>query len=67
MSKPSVVIHWFRRDLRLTDNTALRAALEESNQVIPFYLLGDWSLAGSLRVGACLASTWLDRRLLGIG
>jgi deoxyribodipyrimidine photo-lyase len=39
----SRVIHWFRRDLRLTDNTALRAALEESNQVIPFYLLGDWS------------------------
>ncbi len=38
----SVSIHWFRRDLRLTDNTALQKAHSESVQVIPVYILSDW-------------------------
>ncbi len=42
MSKYSKVIHWFRKDLRLTDNTALRQAEKESSQVIPVYVLSDW-------------------------
>jgi deoxyribodipyrimidine photolyase len=37
-----MVIHWFRRDLRLTDNTALNAAVAESGEVVPVYLLSEW-------------------------
>lgn len=36
------VIHWFRRDLRLTDNTALHAASLSAQQVVPVYILSDW-------------------------
>jgi deoxyribodipyrimidine photo-lyase len=36
------VIHWFRRDLRLTDNTALMAAAAGAAQVVPVYILSDW-------------------------
>jgi deoxyribodipyrimidine photo-lyase len=36
------VIHWFRRDLRITDNTALSHAGRESEEVIPAYILSDW-------------------------
>lgn len=35
------VIHWFRRDLRLKDNTALAAA-SAADQVVPVYILSDW-------------------------
>ena len=41
------VIHWFRRDLRLSDNTALNAALEASaGDVIPVFVLDDALLKG---------------------
>ena len=33
------VMHWFRRDLRLSDNTALRAALKTKQPVIPLFIL----------------------------
>jgi deoxyribodipyrimidine photo-lyase len=36
------VLHWFRRDLRLTDNTALHHAAKSSKQVVPVYVLSDW-------------------------
>jgi len=36
------VIHWFRRDLRLTDNTALHAASISAQYVTPVYLLSSW-------------------------
>jgi len=36
------VIHWFRRDLRVTDNTALSHACNESDEVIPVYILSRW-------------------------
>lgn len=36
------VIHWFRRDLRITDNTSLNAAIEGSEEVIPCYILSQW-------------------------
>ena len=39
---PRTVLHWFRRDLRLTDNTALHAAAKTAEQVIPVYILSDW-------------------------
>ena len=38
----STAIHWFRRDLRLTDNTALNAAAAAHNRVIPAYILSAW-------------------------
>lgn len=43
MPKHATVIHWFRRDLRLTDNTALTAAAKDSTQVVPVYVLSDWT------------------------
>ncbi|MCL4250508.1 MAG: DNA photolyase family protein [Anaerolineae bacterium] len=39
MSAP--VIHWFRRDLRLRDNTALAAALASGAPVIPVFILDE--------------------------
>lgn len=42
MSTYQRVIHWFRRDLRLTDNTALTRAVESGAEVIPVYLLSHW-------------------------
>ena len=39
---PRTVLHWFRRDLRLTDNTALHHAAQAAPQVIPVYILSDW-------------------------
>jgi len=36
------VIHWFRRDLRLHDNTALHAALRAAPEVVPVYILSQW-------------------------
>ena len=35
------VIHWFRRDLRLSDNTALFEAGRRAEQVIPVFILED--------------------------
>lgn len=32
-------IHWFRRDLRLSDNSALAQALAENSEVIPVFIL----------------------------
>jgi deoxyribodipyrimidine photo-lyase len=39
-------IVWFRRDLRVHDHPALRAALDESDQVIPFFCFDDRLLHG---------------------
>lgn len=35
-------IHWFRRDLRITDNTALAAAAKEAEEVVPVYVVSSW-------------------------
>jgi deoxyribodipyrimidine photo-lyase len=34
-------IFWFRRDLRLSDNPALLAALDDADEVIPLFILDD--------------------------
>ena len=39
------VVHWFRRDLRLDDNTALLEALGRGDQVYPVFILDDDLLA----------------------
>src|SRR4051812_49002194 len=38
----SIALHWFRRDLRLTDNTALSAAVSAHDQIVPIYLVSTW-------------------------
>jgi deoxyribodipyrimidine photo-lyase len=39
MNKPhALALHIFRRDLRLTDNTALLAALKDADQVLPCFI-----------------------------
>jgi len=35
-------IHWFRRDLRLTDNTALAACAAAAVEGVPVYILSNW-------------------------
>lgn len=37
-----VVIHWFRRDLRVSDNTSFLAACLSGSKVVPLYILSDW-------------------------
>ena len=36
------VIHWFRRDLRVTDNIALYSASREAAEIVPAYILSTW-------------------------
>ena len=65
-------IHWFRRDLRLTDNTSLLASLSSSNEVVPIYILSNWK-GSNLWTGAkrqnflceCLASLSSNLQHLG--
>jgi deoxyribodipyrimidine photo-lyase len=41
------MVHWFRRDLRLSDNTALTAAAKAgAGEVVPLFVLDDDLLAG---------------------
>jgi deoxyribodipyrimidine photo-lyase len=49
-----VAIHWFRQDLRLSDNPALTAAAQHQ-AVLPIYILDDDN-AGNYGMGA--ASRW---------
>jgi deoxyribodipyrimidine photo-lyase len=63
---------WFRRDLRLTDNTALLEATMEAERVVPLFIFDPCILdspdTGSRRVGfliACLES--LDKNLRHVG
>ena len=45
------VIHWFRRDLRLADNTALISALRTGARVVPLFIF-DPAILRSARTGA---------------
>ena len=42
MGRYRLAIHWFRKDLRLTDNTALNAAVAGAAAVLPVYVLSTW-------------------------
>jgi len=53
------VIHWFRRDLRLSDNLALRAALKTGQPVIPLFILDPALLKGE-RFSAARLKFMLD-------
>lgn len=41
MANKTVVVYWFRRDLRLTDNTALSEALRSGLEVLPLFIFDD--------------------------
>src|SRR5262249_34855675 len=36
-----IAIHWFRRDLRISDNTALSEAVKQAELVVPVFILED--------------------------
>jgi len=38
----ALAVHWFRRDLRLIDNSALHAASRQSLAVLPVYFISGW-------------------------
>jgi len=53
------VIHWFRRDLRVSDNTALSEAARRAERVIPVFVLEDAFRTGP-DVGAARAAFLLQ-------
>ncbi len=61
------VIHWFRRDLRLMDNSALDAALRSGDPVLPVFILDEAILSHDIdprRLSLLRAALEdLDRRL----
>jgi len=67
-----IVIHWFRRDLRITDNTALHAASKASESVVPVYISSGWKnnhhWTGSNRQSfLCGSLSALDGNLRAVG
>ncbi|MFP5433790.1 MAG: deoxyribodipyrimidine photo-lyase, partial [Alphaproteobacteria bacterium] len=67
MSSNAPVLLWLRQDLRLSDQAALAAAVEEG-PVIPVYILDDdmprsWAMGGASRWWLHHSLTSLDERL----
>lgn len=60
----AVAIVWFRNDLRLSDNPALRAALDTGLQVLPVYI-HDPDGEGDARAGAA-SDAWRARSLAAL-
>ena len=65
-------IHWFRRDLRITDNTALAAAAKAAEQVVPVYVASGWKndhrwTGAPRQTFLCGALAALDGNLRAIG
>lgn len=60
MNQPPVLL-WFRRDLRLSDNPALAAALREASSVIPVFIW-DEADSGTWPCGAA-SKVWLAESL----
>ena len=65
-------IHWIRRDLRITDNTALSLAVRQAQVVYPLFILDDAILAGpdvgGVRVSFLLGTLEaLSTKLLRLG
>lgn len=59
----SIVIHWFRQDLRITDNPALFAAAKQGN-VLPIYILDEKNADEYCMGGA--SRWWLHHSLLAL-
>ncbi len=58
---PTTALVWFRRDLRLTDNPALHAALQSAERIVPVYIHdpdseAPWSAGGATQ-------SWLHHSL----
>lgn len=68
--QPQPTIWWVRRDFRLDDNPALRAAIDEGEAVLPLFVL-DPTLLGSAgiarRAWMIAALHALDAQLRGVG
>jgi deoxyribodipyrimidine photo-lyase len=58
------IIVWFRNDLRLADNPALRHAANSGRPVIPLYILDQ--TPGARPMGAA-SLWWLERSLKNLG
>ena len=70
MNQPS--IHWFRLDLCLADNPALRAAMEHGGPVVPVFIWspedeGAWPPGGASRWWLHQSLAALDDRLRAVG
>ena len=66
------VIHWFRKDLRLTDNPALSSAAESGHPVLAVYILEDgnsdpWAPGGASRWWLHHSLKALDESLKALG
>jgi len=59
------VIVWFRQDLRLADNPALRAASDSGQGVVPLYILDE--ATPDLRAPGAAARWWLHHALDALG
>lgn len=70
--RQSPIIHWFRRDLRLRDNTSLHHAIQQNAPILPVFIF-DTALLNAQRIGtprmAFLLSALhaLDESLKGYG
>ena len=70
MSTPPTAVWWVRRDLRLADNPALRAAIDDNEAVLPLFVLDPVLLrtAGTARRAWMTAAlTALDARVRDAG
>jgi len=61
----STAILWYRRDLRVHDHPALRAALDAHDRVVPVFVLDDTLLHGRYESGARTAFMLGSLRALG--
>jgi deoxyribodipyrimidine photo-lyase len=62
---PAASLVWFRRDLRLADHPAVKAAAETGAPVIPVYVLDD-ETPGAWRMGGA-SRWWLAQSLRSLG
>jgi deoxyribodipyrimidine photo-lyase len=60
----STAVVWFRRDLRLADHAALRAALEDHSRLVLIYI-HDLASEGTWAAGAA-GLCWLERSLVAL-
>jgi deoxyribodipyrimidine photo-lyase len=60
---PAPVILWFRRDLRLSDNPALDAAIGTGRPIIPLFVLDETE---GVRAPGAAALWWLDKSLAAL-
>ena len=47
----SISIFWFRRDLRLEDNTALNTALSKGKNVLPLFIFDEEIINAENKIG----------------